>query len=113
MMNCIKINGFRLHLISIPGFNSSLVWKTGIFITRVNYVFQQSLYDFEAAVSKPDIIDGDGSSWLIQPYTQFNWKLSKKFTLNAGLHFLYLALNKTNSVEPRFSFQYRVNANHT
>jgi len=93
--------------------HSSLVWKTGIFITSVGYVFKQSLYDFEAAVSKPNIIDGDGSSWLIQPYTQFNWKLSKKFTLNAGLHFLYLALNKTNSVEPRFSLQYRVNANHS
>jgi len=93
--------------------HSSLVWKTGILITSVSYVFQQSLYDFEAAVFKPDIIDGDGNSWLIQPYTQFNWKLSKKFTLNAGLHFLYLALNKTNSAEPRFSLQYRVNANHT
>lgn len=93
--------------------HSSLVWKTGIFITKTNYVFRQSLYDFGAAVFKQGIIDGDGSSWLIQPYTQLNWKLSKKFTLNAGLHFLYLALNKTNSVEPRFSFQYRVNANHT
>ena len=93
--------------------HSSLIWETGIFITRANYVFNQSLYDFDAAVYKPNIIDGDGSSWLIQPYTQFNWKLSKKFTLNAGLHFMYLALNKTNSVEPRFSLQYRVNSNHT
>jgi len=92
--------------------HTSLLWKTGIFVTKANYVFQQSLYDFEAAVFKPNIIDGDGSSWLIQPYTQFNWKISKKFTLNAGLHFLYLALNKTNSVEPRFSLQYRVNSNH-
>jgi hypothetical protein len=93
--------------------HSSLVWKTGIFITKADYVFQQSLYDFDAAVLKLNIINGDGSSWLLQPYTQFNWKLSKKFTLNAGLHFLYLALNKTNSAEPRFSLQYRLNTNHT
>ena len=90
----------------------SLIWKTGIFITRANYVFNQSLYDFDAAVFKSNIIDGDGSSWLLQPYTQLNWKFSKKFTLNAGLHFMYLALNKTNSAEPRLSLQYRVNANH-
>jgi hypothetical protein len=93
--------------------HSSLVWKTGIFITRAHYVFQQSLYDFDTKTFKPDIINGDGSSWLLQPYTQFNWKLSKKLTLNAGLHFLYLALNKTSSAEPRFSVQYRVNTNHT
>ncbi|HEX6845581.1 MAG TPA: TonB-dependent receptor, partial [Chitinophagaceae bacterium] len=92
--------------------HSSLVWKTGVFITRANYVFNQSLYDFEAAVYKQDIIDGDGSSWLIQPYTQLNWKLSKKFTFNAGLHVMYLALNRTNSIEPRFSLQYRLNTNH-
>ena len=93
--------------------HSSLAWKTGVFVTRMNYVFKQSLYDFDAAVLRSNIINGDGDSWLLQPYTQFNWKAGKKFTLNAGLHFLYLALNKTKSVEPRFSFQYRANTNHS
>ena len=46
--------------------HTSLIWKTGIFITKANYVFQQSLYDFDGfTVFKPGIIDGDGSSWSI------------------------------------------------
>ena len=47
-----------------------------------------------------------------QPYTQFNWNLVKIYA-ECGFAFSILALNKTNSVEPRFSLQYRVNANHT
>ena len=30
-----------------------------------------------------------------------------------GLHYLYLALNKTSSAEPRASLQYKINPNHT
>jgi hypothetical protein len=91
----------------------SVNWKTGTFISRIGYRFQQSLYDFDAGVYRNNIIDGDGNTTLWQPYTQFNIKISPKLTFNAGLHVLYLALNKTESIEPRASFQYRPHPNHT
>jgi len=64
-------------------------------------------------VYRNNIIDGEGNTFLWQPYTQLNIKISPKLTLNAGLHVLYLALNKTRSIEPRVSFQYRINPNHS
>jgi hypothetical protein len=93
--------------------SKSVNWKTGAFISRIGYRFQQSLYDFDAGVYRNNIIDGDGNTTLWQPYTQFNIKISPKLTFNAGLHVLYLALNKTKSIEPRASFQYRIHPNHT
>ena len=92
---------------------SATGWKTGFFASRIGYTFQQSLYDFETKVYKENIIDGTGNTWLLQPYTQFNFRLSKKITFNAGLHMMWLALNKTRSIEPRINLQYRANPNHT
>ena len=91
----------------------SVNWKSGLFISRIGYLFQQSLYDFESDVYNENVIDGDGNAMQWQPYTQFNIKLSRALTLNAGLHVLYLALNKTSSVDPRVSIQYRINPYHS
>ena len=91
----------------------SVSWKTGLFVSRIGYTFQQSLYDFEADVYNEDIINGEGNSMQWQPYTQFNLKISPKLTFNAGVHVLYLALNKTNSVDPRLSLQYRISPHHS
>ena len=91
----------------------SVSWKTGLFISRIGYEFQQSLYDFETNVYNENIIDGNGNTMQWQPYTQFNIKISPKLTFNAGVHVLYLALNKTSSVDPRASLQYRINPHHS
>lgn len=92
---------------------SAVNWKTGTFISRIGYNFQQSLYDFTTGVYRANIINGEGNTLLWQPYTQVNIKINPKFTANAGLHMLYLSLNKTKLIEPRASFQYRINPNHT
>ena len=92
---------------------STLNWKTGAFASRIGYTFRQSLYDFDAARYQDNIVDGTGNTWLWQPYTQLNWKPGKHFTINAGLHYMYLALNKTSSLEPRAGIQFKINAHHT
>jgi len=92
---------------------SAVTWKTGAFVSRIGYNFQQSLYDFNAGVYRSNIINGEGNTALWQPYTQLNIKINQNFTVNAGLHVLYLSLNNTRSIEPRASFQYRINPNHS
>ncbi|MFT3748483.1 MAG: TonB-dependent receptor [Agriterribacter sp.] len=90
-----------------------LTWKTGTFVSRIGYGFTQGVYDFADAVYRKNIIDGEGTTWQWQPYTQLSWKPLSKLTVNAGIHYLYLSLNKTNSVEPRMSIQYKLNASHS
>lgn len=90
-----------------------LTWKTGAFVNRIDYTFVQSFYDYDLATYRNNVIDGNGNTMQWQPYSQISWKPSNKLTFNAGIHYLYLALNKTSSAEPRASIQYRMNANHS
>jgi hypothetical protein len=102
---------FALSLNTKPA--KFITWKTGLFGTRISYSFMQSLYDFDALTYRNNIVQGNGNSFQWQPYTQFNFKIGPKWTANAGIHVLFLALNNTHSVEPRLSLQYRVRQNHT
>ena len=92
---------------------SRLTWKTGVFVSRISYGFTQSFYDYDLHTYRTNVIDGEGSTGQLQPYTQLSWKPGNKITFNAGLQYLYLALNKTGSAEPRASLQYKINPNHT
>lgn len=92
---------------------TKLSWKTGVFGSRISYGFKQSFYDYALLSYRNNVVNGDGNTWQWQPYTQLSWKPGKKITVNAGLHYLYLALNKTSSAEPRFNIQYKINPNHS
>ncbi|HEY6502672.1 MAG TPA: TonB-dependent receptor [Chitinophagaceae bacterium] len=92
---------------------TKLNWKTGLFVSRIGYSFTHSFYDYTLDVYRNDVINGEGNTMQWQPYTQLSLKAGNKVTINAGLHYLYLALNKTSSVDPRFSLQYKINPNHT
>jgi len=59
------------------------------------------------------VYDFDGNAILVQAYTQTQYKLSKKWTLNGGLHLQYYDLNEKIAVEPRAAVNYHVNENQT
>ena len=59
------------------------------------------------------LYDFDGNATLAQVYAQTQYKLSKKWTLNAGLHLQYYDLNEKTAVEPRAAVNYHVNENQT
>lgn len=69
--------------------NSDL--KAGLYITRTS----DSLYS-----SQSDLFQ-DISSWIVQPFAQYNTSLGAKASLTVGLHYLNYALNNTASLEPR------------
>lgn len=49
------------------------------------------------------IYDFDGSSTMLQAYAQSQYKLSRKWVLNTGLHVQYLTINNTFALEPRLA----------
>ena len=59
------------------------------------------------------LYDFDGTATLAQVYAQTQFKPSKNWTLNGGLHFQYYDLNKKAAVEPRAAVNYHVNENQT
>ncbi len=59
------------------------------------------------------VYDFNGSANLVQAYAQTQFKPSKKWTLNGGLHFQYYDLNKQIVAEPRAAVNYHLNENQT
>lgn len=50
-----------------------------------------------------------GNTFLLQPYLQYQYRITEKLTINTGLHFQYLALNGSASLEPRLGIKYQIN----
>jgi hypothetical protein len=78
--------------------NSGL--KTGLYITKT----ADSLLSFQNSLV------GDFSSWLIQPFVQYNTSLGNKTNLTAGLHYLNYSLNNSSSLEPRANLGFTLSA---
>lgn len=55
------------------------------------------------------VYDVDGSFGLLQPFIQTKYRLSDKFSFNAGLHAQYSTLSAQFVAEPRASLSYQLN----
>jgi CarboxypepD_reg-like domain len=51
-------------------------------------------------------LNASGSAQTTQAFTQWNYRVTDRLTLNSGIHFLYLFNTQTYSVEPRASVKY-------
>lgn len=61
------------------------------------------------AQSYKQVWDYNSSTNLAQAYAHLKYNLSEKWTMNAGLHTQYLALNNATAVEPRLGMIYAIN----
>ncbi|MCK8479779.1 TonB-dependent receptor [Psychroserpens algicola] len=64
----------------------------------------------------PDLFifrDTDDSFSLTQPYIQGQFRLTKKITLNTGLHMQFSSLNEQFVFEPRAALSYKVTPKHS
>lgn len=53
----------------------------------------------------------EGSSNLVRPYLAWQFKLSERFVINAGMDFMFYTFNSTSSLEPRLGLSYQSGAN--
>lgn len=81
--------------------------KTGITVTDMFYNFRRDKMNYTNK-NFENLVNGKGSSWLLQPYLQFSFKPGN-WTINPGVHTVYLTLNSKASVDPRISIQYKLN----
>ena len=78
--------------------NSSL--KAGLYITRTS----DSLSSLQSDLFQ------DMSSWIVQPFAQYNASLGSKAYLTVGLHYLNYSLNNTSSIEPRANLGFELSS---
>ncbi|MDD5572109.1 MAG: TonB-dependent receptor, partial [Bacteroidales bacterium] len=79
--------------------------RIGAIVSRMNF----NLID--SAFSQSDnkfltLTDYNGSTYLIQNYLEWQYKITDNLTFNPGIHYLYFVFNKTNSLEPRMGIKW-------
>jgi CarboxypepD_reg-like domain/TonB-dependent Receptor Plug Domain len=86
--------------------SSKSTLRVGAILSNLDFSFVNNQYRYVPTPSVETVLDIKGQTTYLQGYAQFKHRLSTEFTLNAGFHTSYLALNKTNSFEPRASISY-------
>lgn len=83
------------HTTRIGSFNDLLFFnmKENIWIESLQEYFARS--DFK------------GTTWLLQPFVQHQYRPGEKWTINGGMHFLIFLLNESFTIEPRLGVKYR------
>jgi len=83
-------------------FNRKFSLKTGVFANLMPYSFYRNTLEDSTG------LNSKGTTGQIQAYTNLRFRPSEKWTINAGLHVLYFALNQSKSVEPRLAARYQL-----
>lgn len=81
--------------------------RIGTFLTQNNF----KVIDSTKITSLGRFIttsDFTGTTYLIQPYINWQFKLNDNLTFNTGVHSMYLTLNGSQSIEPRLGFKYKL-----
>lgn len=82
--------------------------RSGGYLNKYFYTIGQRELNNETNVME-EPLNAKGDATTIQLFSQWNYRMTEKFTLNTGLHYLHLIDNKTSSLEPRASLKYELN----
>jgi hypothetical protein len=86
--------------------NSQHTIKTGFTASRMHYDFVDSIFNDD--FNRFDVLtDFDGSTYLFQPYFEWQFKINNDLTLNSGVHYQQFFYNNTWSLEPRAGLKWQ------
>jgi CarboxypepD_reg-like domain/TonB-dependent Receptor Plug Domain len=107
---------FRTSLNQTIGYkrNAQQSWRAGYFLTLFNFSLNDSVrYSGTADFNQRANTNG-AFFYMIQPYIQWKYRISERFTFHLGLHGLYANIN-TNSfaLEPRLGFNWQFKENQS
>lgn len=86
-------------------FNARHSLKAGAMLSRFHFNLLDSAYDRQGD-RFVTLRNFEGSSYLLQPYAQWQYRMNEEITLNTGLHAQYLNLRENLSLEPRLGMNW-------
>ncbi len=92
--------------------NSRHNFKAGIIYTGYYYMLIDSMLKSDTNAYKYKL-NYKGYSNLIQPFIQWQYKLSDNFVINPGLHIMYYDHNSDIAIEPRFGIRWQFLSVHS
>jgi hypothetical protein len=90
-------------------FSNKLNLRTGVIVNFINFNYYQRSAEHPGEILQ-DRINTSGNTNTQQVFAQWQYKPGNNLMLNAGLHYLHVALNNTSSAEPRISAKYTINS---
>lgn len=60
-----------------------------------------------------ELLDANGKNYMYQGFAQYKKHIGKRFTVNAGLHAIYLKVNDDYNLEPRLGLKYKLSDTRT
>ncbi len=101
-----KIGNIKMALNSSLNhkFSQKLHLRAGIIATHWTYQTYQKAVDTNEILQTN--LNQNGQTTYFQAYAQIRQRFSKRFSVIAGIHSLFLMLNNRNSIEPRMSAKY-------
>ena len=91
-------------------YNSSIEAGVKYDLYDVTYLEKESFSDERGLFSN---VDEKGYFSLARAYAQYRHNITSKLLLTGGVHGMYLHLNKTYAIEPRFGLRYTPAPKHT
>lgn len=85
--------------------------RYGVIANRLGYDLEER-YRKDSTGTMVTDVNAAGSTYLVQSFFQWKYRISEKLTAVSGLHALLFTLNNTWSVEPRASLKYEAGARH-
>jgi len=109
--NSVTKTGYNFNTSHNSKINSRLFLKVGL----QNELIDLDLYyrTRRQTAEWTQVWDYKGFTSLAQAYAQAKYKISDRFTLNAGLHSQRFFLNNATSLEPRMGLKYNLSKNST
>jgi len=87
--------------------NSHHNFRIGVNMKRIGMNLIDSVYNasYDRFVTR---IDNNDFTWLYEAFIQWQYKLTDNLIFNPGIHYQQLALNNSNSIEPRFGIKWNL-----
>lgn len=92
---------FRASVLFNRKFSARHTLRTGVIFSQLNFDLFSEGRDKDYNNEMVRYVENSGGSQVIQSYAQWKYRIGQNLTLNTGLHYLYMALNGKNSIEPR------------
>lgn len=86
-------------------FNAKNLLRSGITVSNIRYNLKQSYYN-SSTESLEQFINSQGSTNLLQTFSEWQYRPVEKLTFTGGVHYMELLLNHTFSVEPRAALRW-------
>lgn len=87
--------------------NNRLALRAGVIFNLIKFNYYQLSAEHEGDPLEV-MVNTQGKTSTQQAFAQWQYKLSDDFTVNAGMHYLRLSLNKESAAEPRVSAKWNI-----